>query len=61
MNYKRIGIYSMVDKIKIFQSNKNIKYNITLYANHLLVICMFFLPIYKQPVSISFVILFLMF
>lgn len=51
----------MVDKIKIFQSNKNIKYNITLYANHLLVICMFFLPLYKQPVSISFAILFLMF
>lgn len=47
--------------MKQLQLNKNIQNNVTLYANHLLVICMFFLPIYKQPISISFVILFLMF
>ena len=38
-------------RIKSFLQNKDTKEAITLYANHLLVICMFFLPIYKQPIS----------
>lgn len=51
----------MIVEIKQFFQKEETKNTLTLYGNHLLLICMFFAPIYKKPITVALAVLFIMF
>ena len=51
----------MIVSIKQFFQKEETKNTLTLYGNHLLLICMFFAPIYKKPITVALAVLFIMF